>query len=151
MKPVTFWITGQPGSGKTTIGRALTEHLRRLGLTVVHLDGDDWRSLSGNIDYSAEGRKRNVLSAQSMAAKLNESGVCVVASFVSPIREMRENFKAARAAVEIYTHTTDLRGREGYFVKDYQPPESNFIDLDTTGKSVPAALEWLLECLKLNR
>ena len=33
-----FWFTGQPGSGKTTLGKALVE---KLG-AAFHIDGDDF-------------------------------------------------------------------------------------------------------------
>ena len=43
-----FWFTGQPGSGKTTLGKALVDKLD----DVFHIDGDDLRGLSANVDYS---------------------------------------------------------------------------------------------------
>ena len=47
-----FWFTGQPGSGKTTLGKALLEKLN----DAFHIDGDDLRGLSANVDYSEQGR-----------------------------------------------------------------------------------------------
>ena len=34
----------------------------------------------------------------------------------------------------MYLHTTELRGREKFFVEYYEPPVDNFIDMDTTNK-----------------
>ena len=151
MKPATYWITGQPGSGKTTLGKALTDFLLSQGVPAVHLDGDIWRSLLENLDYSAEGRRRNVVTAQKVAAFLNGFGVFVVASFVSPVREIREAFKAAHSVTELYTHTSEMRGREGYFVKRYQPPLAEFVDVDTTERSVEDTLAFLIEQLGLDK
>ena len=58
-----FWFTGQPGSGKTTLGKALLEKLD----DVFHIDGDDLRGLSANVDYSEQGRISNIRTAQSIA------------------------------------------------------------------------------------
>ena len=46
-----FWLTGQPGSGKTTLGKALLGKLN----DAFHVDGDDLRGLSSNADYSELG------------------------------------------------------------------------------------------------
>jgi hypothetical protein len=37
--------------------------------------------------------------------------------------------------VEIYVHTTDIRGRENFHVEIYEKPTENYIDIDTTGIS----------------
>ena len=58
-----FWFTGQPGSGKTTLGKALLGKID----DAFHIDGDDLRDLSANVDYSEQGRIRNIRRAQSMA------------------------------------------------------------------------------------
>jgi len=43
-----IWITGFSASGKTTISRKVCHELTALGLRVIHLDGDDLRSIFGN-------------------------------------------------------------------------------------------------------
>lgn len=127
-----YWFTGQPGSGKTTLALALKARLRPLGRTVFHLDGEDLRTITGNTDYSEAGRRKNIAAAQALAAKMSAEGIVVIASFVSPYREQREDFKQREHVVEIYVHTQRFRGREKHFVPDYQPPLNNFVDIDTT-------------------
>ena len=46
--------------------------------------------------------------------------------------------------LEVYCHTTDVRGREKYFVEDYQEPLNNFLDMDTTNKSIEECLDEIL-------
>lgn len=139
-----YWFTGQPGAGKTTLALALRDRLRAAGRIAVHLDGEFVRDLIGNQDFSGAGRIANIRMGQRLARRIHEDGADVVASFVSPFRDMREAFKALGDVVEIYVHTTEVRGREGFFVAGYEPPLSGFVDMDTTAVSVEACVERLL-------
>ena len=127
-----FWFTGQPGSGKTTLGKALIERLDN----AFHIDGDDLRGLSHNIDYSEQGRINNIRMAQSIAMYLDNKRRNVVVSIVAPYRWLREEFKERHKVNEIYLHTTEKRGKEQFFAKDYEPPQDNFFDMNTTNVSV---------------
>ena len=136
-----FWFTGQPGSGKTTLGNALLEKID----DAFHIDGDDLRGLSANVDYSEQGRISNIRTAQSIAMYLDNKGKNVVVSVVAPYKWLREEFKSRHNVHEIYVHTTEIRGREHYFVIDYEKPEENFLDIDTTNISVD---ECIIKILK---
>jgi len=139
-----YWFTGQPGSGKTTIARALKAALQKAGRPVAHLDGEFLRDLMANKDFSEAGRTRNIRAGQQLAAKLHQDGIDVVASFVSPYRTMREEFKKEGNVLEIYVHTTEIRGRENHFAAGFEPPSQDFLDLDTTGVSVEACIQKIL-------
>ena len=136
-----FWFTGQPGSGKTTLGKALIEKLE----PVFHIDGDDLRGLSANADYSEQGRINNIRTAQSIAMFLDNKGQNVVVSIVAPYRWLREEFKDRHQVNEIYLHTTEIRGREHYFAENYETPEVNFLDVDTTNVSVEDCIEKIIK------
>ena len=127
-----FWFTGQPGSGKTTLGKALLDKLENS----FHIDGDDLRDLSANVDYSEQGRISNIRTAQSIAMYLDNKGKNVVVSVVAPYKWLREEFKNRHNVNEIYLHTTEIRGREHYFAEDYEKPEESFLDIDTTNVTV---------------
>ena len=139
-----YWFTGQPGSGKTTLALALKAVLQKAGHPVVHLDGEFLRGLMANRDFSEAGRTRNIKAGQQLAAKLHAEGIVVVASFVSPYRDLREEFKATGNVVEVYVHTTELRGREAHFATDFEPPQKNFLDIDTTNVSVEVCVDRIL-------
>ena len=49
-----IWITGQPGAGKSTVGRALMTGLKTAGHDVFMVDGDDLRALTANASSLAE-------------------------------------------------------------------------------------------------
>jgi adenylylsulfate kinase len=139
-----YWFTGQPGAGKTTLAVALVNELKRRGRPAVHLDGDVLRAVTDNHDFSTAGRMKNVKAAQALAAKVHSDDIWVVAAFVSPFRQLREEFKKRGDIREIYVHTTATRGRENYFVSNYEPPLENFIDVDTTDSSVEECIRKIL-------
>lgn len=139
-----YWFTGQPGSGKSTLAAALKSILQEQGHRVVHLDGEFMRELMSNRDFTEAGRVRNIQAGQRLAAKLSGDGVIVVASFVSPYRVMREEFKRANPVVEVYVHTLEMRGREAHFAADFEPPHRDFVDVDTTNVSVESCVEKIL-------
>jgi adenylylsulfate kinase-like enzyme len=87
---------------------------------------------------------KNIRAAQLLAAKIHEDGVWVVASFVSPYRDLREEFKKRPEVREIYVHTSEKRGRENYFAEGYEPPLSGFIDIDTTSANVDDCVQRIL-------
>ena len=63
---------------------------------------------------------------------------------MSPYRFLREEFKSKYNVLEVYLHTDEIRGRENYFAEDYEPPESNFLEMDTTHKSEKESLDEIL-------
>lgn len=131
-----YLLTGQPGSGKTTLGKKLQMWLqtdkKNWRKSVFHIDGDQLRELFPNTDYSKEGRERNIQKAFDIAKYLNSCGNDVVISLVSPYKDMREQLKSECKVQEIYCHTKKIRGREDKFALDYEPPIEFFVDLDTS-------------------
>lgn len=152
MAPATiYWFTGQPGSGKTTLALAVCARLRAQGRVATHLDGEFMRALTGNVDYSEVGRLRNIRSGQRLAAKLAADGVDVAAAFVSPYRALREEFKREAPVVEIYLHTTAIRGRERFFAANFEAPLETFIDIDTTHAAVDDCVGRILAAVPTRR
>lgn len=128
-----YWFTGQPGAGKTTLAKHLISYLSNTE-RVIHIDGDDLRDIFKNKDYSETGRRRNIERAQDIARFMNEKGHSVVVSLISPYKDQRDEFKENNDVIEIYVHTSEVRGREDFHVLDYDPPTEDFIYLDTTNK-----------------
>jgi len=130
-----IWLTGQPGAGKTTLAKEVVSNLEK-SKNVFHLDGDDLRDIYENKDYSEKGRRANIELAMNIARYLDNKGCQVVCSLVSPYRDMREQLKSERDVKEFYIHTSEIRGREDYFAKGYEPPIEDYINIDTTNKSI---------------
>ena len=145
---MVLWFTGQPGSGKTTltnrfIDDKLVGFMKVHPMRIVHIDGDDLRESIHNKDYSEEGRRENIKLAMNIARFLDEKKFTVVVSLVSPYRDQREELKMERNIGEFYLHTTDIRGKEDYFVDNYEPPLHNFTDINTN-KSIEECLDEVL-------
>ena len=144
-----IWLTGQPGSGKTTICKGILWD--KPG--IFHIDGDDLRDLFENKDYSEQGRRKNIELAQQIAEFLHKKGKDVVVSLVSPYKDQRDKFKKkiGESLKEVYIHTSQIRGREDYFVKDYEPPTENFLSIDTTDEFVEESVFKVLDYAKNTR
>ena len=125
-----YWLTGQPAAGKTTLATWIQSSFPNKSMIV---DGDDIRDIFQNKDYSEEGRRKNIEKAQTLSKFLHHKGYTVIVSLVSPFRDQREQFKIELGdnIIEIYVHTTEIRGRENFHV-NYEEPIQNFIDCDTT-------------------
>ena len=115
-----------------------------LGNRYFNIDGDDLRDLFQNKDYSRKGREANIRLGMSIAAYLINKNCIPIISLVSPYRFLREEFKSKYNVLEVYLYTEEIRGRENYFVEDYEPPESNFLEMDTTHKSEKESLDEIL-------
>lgn len=86
----TYWLTGLPGSGKTTLGLALVAELKKRNQPAVLLDGDDIRSgLCRDLGFSLADRTENVRRVAEMAKILNSQGIAVVCALVSPMESHR--------------------------------------------------------------
>ena len=90
-KGFVVWLTGLPGSGKTTIARELEPKLREMGWPVEVLDGDEIRqNLSKGLGFSREDRETHLKRVVYVAKLLSRNGVAVIAAFISPYRSIRE-------------------------------------------------------------
>ena len=113
---------GQPASGKTTLADALVKKLssKLLYHSFVRIDGDKWREVTNNKNYSKEGRMANLKGAFDMAIYLDNDGYTPVLSFVSPYKELRDYLKSKNKVIEIFLECDADRGRNDFHVKDFE-------------------------------
>ena len=84
-KGATIWLTGLSGSGKSTIAKQLEQSLMGLGHLCYILDGDNIRhGLNRDLGFSMEDRRENIRRIAEVAALMNDAGVIVITSFISP-------------------------------------------------------------------
>ena len=100
----TLWFTGLPCSGKTTISNIVEKELRKRGLSVESLDGDEVRQhLSSDLGFSKEDRDKHIQRIGFIAKLLSRNGVATLASFVSPYKAIRDHVRSEiENFVEIY-------------------------------------------------
>ena len=90
-KAHTLWITGLHGSGKNELAYTLYRELFQQGATIILLDGKSVRAgLSRELDYSPSDRAEHLRRVAHMCRLLNDQGMLVICSFVSPDNAVRE-------------------------------------------------------------
>jgi len=88
------WLTGMPGSGKSTIARSTERILYDQGLQPVVLDGDNVRlGLCSDLGFSRSDRNENVRRVAEAAKLFLDQGMIVIVALVSPVRRAREQIK----------------------------------------------------------
>ena len=91
-KSVTIWLTGLSGSGKSTVAYAIEKELASAGHLAYVIDGDNVRhGLNRDLGFSPNDRKENIRRVAEVAALLNDAGVIVISSFISPYEDDRQS------------------------------------------------------------
>ena len=94
-KGFVLWMTGLSGAGKTTIALELLQQLADRGLRLERLDGDVVReSLTSDLGFTAEDRRKNIERITFVAKLLSRNGVGCVCSFISPYQAVRDHVRA---------------------------------------------------------
>jgi ATP sulfurylase/adenylyl-sulfate kinase len=163
------WFTGLPGSGKTTLAKALVDLLTARGLAhVQRLDGDVIRQdLTRDLGFSKEDRDENIRRVGVVASLLAQNGVATLCAFVSPYRQARRDARArAPRFVEVYCRCPlsilverdpkglykkamagEIRGFTG--VDDpYEEPEAAEVVCETDAESVEESSSKILRFLE---
>ena len=166
-KGVVIWITGLPGSGKTTIALGVAERLRKQGYRVEVIDGD-WarKTISLGAGYTKEERRIHLHRIAWVARLLARNGVIVLCSFVSPyldVREMvRKIVEEEAPFMEVYVKCSieeairrDPKGLYSKALKGeikhmtgiddpYEPPKNPDVIVDTEHKSIEENIKTVL-------
>jgi energy-coupling factor transporter ATP-binding protein EcfA2 len=85
-------IMGLPGAGKTTLAKELKERLDPMNRKVLWLNADEVRKEYDDWDFSEIGRIRQSKRMYELSTRLESD--YVIADFVAPLVEMRNNYKA---------------------------------------------------------
>jgi adenylylsulfate kinase len=90
-KACTIWMSGLSGSGKSTIANNLECALHSFGNHTYILDGDNTRlGLNKGLGFSEEDRNENLRRVAEVCKLMNEAGLIVICSFISPFEKNRE-------------------------------------------------------------
>jgi adenylylsulfate kinase len=139
-------IFGQPAAGKTTLAKALL--LNKMD-DEIHIDGDEWREVTKNKNYTKEGRMQNLKGAFDMALFLERQGYDIVLSFVTPYEELRQYLRDnAEKLVEVYLTYSGDRGRNTYFATEFDEPSGTYLHLDTSKLSVDECIDKIIDYIE---
>src|SRR5690348_12491074 len=85
-----IWLTGIPGSGKTTISNLLKDYLQKKNMPVIILDGDEIRkTVSKDLGFSPQDRKEHNLRVIEIAKLLVKNNFTAIIPLISPYKETR--------------------------------------------------------------
>ena len=149
------WLTGLPGSGKSTIADSAVRRLHAMGVHTYVLDGDNVRGgLNKDLGFTSEDRAENVRRVAEVAKLMRDAGLVVFVALVSPYRADRETAAALFEPgefLEVYVDTPvevcSERDPKGLYAKaaagnlpnmtgvgqGYEPPLSPGLILHGTG------------------
>jgi adenylylsulfate kinase-like enzyme len=141
-------LFGQPNCGKTTLATELSKHLADSEI----IDGDRFRELFKNTDYSKEGRMTNLKKACDIAFYLHQNKLKsnIILSMVFPYVEVREYLKSLHPKTHFFFLTyQEPRGRENYHVEDFDYPKAaeNAVILDTDKHTIKESIDKIMEVL----
>ncbi len=101
-----LWMTGLPGSGKSTLSNVLKAKLESQGRRVEILDGDEVRKgLSRDLGLSREDREEHAWRVSFVSKLLARNGVIAIVALISPYRTSRESARQVIGTgrfVEVY-------------------------------------------------
>ncbi len=150
---VVVWFTGLPGSGKTTIARALERKLFDQGRLVYLMEGESLRfGLSSDLGFSEAERSEQTRRLAEVANLFKRAGFITIVTSVSPFKKDRayaRRLVGEERFIEVYTdcpiEVCKERDPQGIYTKaergeikgvtgidsPYEPPENPDIVLET--------------------
>ncbi len=169
-QPCILWFTGLSGSGKSTLANAVEQRLFELNHHTYLLDGDNVRhGLNKDLGFSDGDRQENIRRIGELSALFVDSGLLVLAAFISPFRAerrmVRELVKPGEF-IEVHVATPlsacEQRDPKGLYKKarageirnftgidsDYEVPQTPEIAIDTSSQSLEASVQQIIDYLK---
>ncbi len=157
-----LWLTGLPGSGKSTIAQTLERKLFSRGGSPIFLDGDTLRAgLNGDLGFTPKDRSENIRRLAEVASHLARNGHIAIVAAVSPSADDRAQARriADDTFREIFVATPrevcESRDPKGHYAKaragtltnftgtgnDYEKPAAAELVIDTTDRTASDAAD----------
>ena len=161
------WLYGLSGSGKSTLALEMEKRLHQQGIHSVVLDGDNLRSgLNSDLGFSDEDRGENIRRVSEMAKLFAESGIIVLVSLITPLREFRKNAKSIIGELDFHEvfvrasfNTCKERDVKGLYAKaekgmvasftgqgsEFEEPDTDCLIIDSEKESPEQSADRLLD------
>lgn len=165
-KAATWWLTGLPSAGKSTLAQALATALRERGEATCVIDGDELRAgLCEDLGFDDTSRTENVRRAAHIAQLLNANGIHAIVAMVSPSARAREAAyrtiglqRCKEIHVSTPLHVCEQRDPKGLYARAksnqlaqmtgvnaaYDPPLTPMLRIDTSQTEPHMAAQQLL-------
>jgi len=131
-----IWLTGNVGSGKTSIAYLLKERLN-----AIILDGDELRaSISTDLGFSKRDRDEHNMRVARLAKVLNDQGHNVIVSVIAPFQSTRDKISKLIHPFWIY-----IRGGKIGKNMPYEVPSSPDLTVDPSEESLLASLDKIVK------
>ena len=168
--PKTIWLTGLSGAGKSTLVNEVEKRLVAAGKHTMVLDGDNVRmGLNKNLGFDEEDRIENIRRVAEVCKLMNDAGLVVVTSLVSPYEKDRNNAREIIGKddfIEVYVSTPlevcEQRDVKGLYKKArnneipnftgissaYEVPKNPQIVINTGDQTVEESVDYIMGELK---
>ncbi len=167
-KPLTVWFTGLSGSGKSALANELEKRLVAMGKHTMLLDGDNIRmGLNKSLGFEEADRVENIRRIAEVAKLMNDAGLIVMTSFISPFERDRNNAREVIGSdfFEVYVSTPleecERRDVKGLYQKarngeipdftgissPFEVPQNAELTVNTAEQSVEACVDEILRCI----
>ncbi|WP_456023013.1 adenylyl-sulfate kinase [Pseudomonas protegens] len=142
-KPITLWLTGLSGAGKSTIANALELALVERGRHTYLLDGDNVRlGLCKDLGFSDADREENIRRIAELAKLFMDAGLIVITAFISPFqrdRALARDVIGDEKFIEVFIDTPlaecERRDPKGLYGKARSGVIKNFTGIDSAYES----------------
>jgi adenylylsulfate kinase len=160
------WIEGLPGSGKSTLSKAVATKLRAERWKVEVLDGDEVRkTFFPELGYSRKDRETHARRVSQLARLLTRQGTAVLVAMITPYETSRQAARAEfpkrftevwlRCPLEVCQQRDPKglygRSRAGTFPKmtgmddPFEEPLNPDLVVDTATQSIEAAARQIMD------
>jgi bifunctional enzyme CysN/CysC len=168
-RPRLLWFTGLSGAGKSTIANLVEAKLHARGRHTFLLDGDNIRlGLTRDLGFSEADRAENIRRVGETAKLMLDSGLIVLAAFISPFRAERRMVRdlLGEGFIEIFVDVplseAERRDPKGLYAKaragkipnftgigsPYEAPEQPELRVDTGQVTAEEAADAIVRYLE---
>jgi adenylylsulfate kinase len=165
-----LWFTGLSGSGKSTIANLVEKELFDMSIRTYSLDGDNIRKgINKDLTFAPKDRTENIRRIAEISNLMIDSGLVVLAAFVSPYKKDRQNIRTIVKDVnfvEVYINTSveecERRDVKGLYKKarageiknmtgvsaPYEAPDQPDIEIKTEEESIEDSVKRIVDFIK---
>jgi adenylyl-sulfate kinase len=165
MSGLFIQMTGLSGAGKTTLAQAAAQKLRKDGLNVEVIDGDEYREgLCSDLGFSKQDRNTNIRRLGFVGRILARNNVVAIMSAINPYDEVRRQIEGSVVYIKSSLEAVIERDVKGLYAKalsgeipnftgisdPFEEPENPHLVIETDKQNLDQSITALYEYIKAN-